>query len=243
MTVIDDLLASLPPDASTQPVRDLAVGLYWTAVAGPRLGLAATPTNIACCFATDVTDAGCLHEWPLGELSKLVRSTHPLEVTIGMAAINARIEVDEADGVEWNARDMLLERGRGRTVVTVGHFPFTDALREVASRMHVLELHPSPGDDPAESAPDLIPQADVIGLTASTLLNGTFERLARLFPPGALVVMLGPSTPLSTVLFDYGVHILGGALIDDPRAALRFVTQGSSLHRVPGLRRFTIARR
>jgi len=242
MTVIDDLLSSVAQDAPTASPHDLAVGLYWTAVAGPHLGLAATPTDITCCFAHDVNDAGCLHEWPLDRLAQLLRSSHPLEVTIGMAALNALIEVDLADGVEWNARDVILERGRGKTVVTVGHFPFTDALREVAEQTYVLELHPTPGDQPAEAAPELIPQADVVGLTASTLLNGTFEALAKLFPPQALVVMLGPSTPLNPVLFDYGVNILGGAVATDPAAALRYVTQGSSLHRVPGLRRFTMVR-
>lgn len=242
MTVIDDLLSSVAPDAPPRPPRDLAVGLYWTAVVGQRMGLAATPTDITCCFAEDASDVGCLHEWPVTELSKLLRSTHPLEVTIGMAALNSQIVVDESQGVDWNARDVILVRGRDKTVVTVGHFPFTDALREVAARLYVLEMHPTPGDQPAEAAPDLIPQADVIGLTASTLLNGTFETLAKWFPPKALVVMLGPSTPLSAVLFDYGVNILGGALVTDPHIALRYVTQGSSLHGVPGVRRFTMSR-
>jgi uncharacterized protein (DUF4213/DUF364 family) len=74
-------------------------------------------------------------------------------------------------------------------------------------------------------------------------LNGTFESLSRLFPSKALVVMLGPSTPLSKVLFDYGVHILGGALVTDPATALHYIGQGSSLHRVPGIRRFTLVKR
>lgn len=242
MTVIDDLLSSVMPDAPSEPPHDVAVGLYWTAVAGPHMGLAATPTDITCCFAEDVDDVGCLHEWPVGRLARLLKSSHPLAVTIGMAALNALIPVDQADGVEWNARDIILERGRGKNVVTVGHFPFTDALREVTDHVHVLELHPTPGDEPAEAAVELIPRSDVIGLTASTLLNGTFEALAKLFPPDALVVMLGPSTPLSPVLFDYGVHILGGVAVTDPAVALRYVMQGSSLHGVPGIRRFTLSR-
>lgn len=245
MTVIDDLLSSVSAGDSPVPAREVRVGLYWTAVQGQRLGLAATRSHTACCFATDVQGAGQLHHRTVNDLALLLRSSHPLEVSIGLAALNALIAtaVDERDGVETNARDILLDRGRGKTVVTVGHFPFTDALRDVAARLWVLELDPGPGDHPAEAAPDLIPQADVIGLTATTLMNDTFDGLARLFPPGALVVMLGPSTPLSPVLFDYGVHMLGGALVDDPAAALDYVGQGASLHRVPGLRRFTLARR
>lgn len=240
MTVIDDLLSSVNADALDVAPHDILVGLYWTAVYGPRLGLAATPTDIKCCGATDVRDVGELHHQPLRALVSLLRSTHPLEVTIGMAALNSLIPVQSQYGAEVNARDVLLERGRHKKVVTVGHFPFTDALREVAARLWVLELDPADGDLPADAAPDVIPQSDVVGLTASTLLNGTFDSLAALFSRDALVVMLGPSTPLSPVLFDHGVTILGGALVTDPATALHYIGQGSSLHGVPGLRRFSM---
>ena len=240
MTVIDDLLSGLPAETKHIPAGDVLVGLYWTAVVGQRLGLAATLTDSTCCWATDVANVGQLHQQTAYDLAAGLRSDHPLEVAIGMAALNALLPVSEQAGVELNARDVLLERGRDRTVVTVGHFPFTDALREVAAKLWVLELNPGEDDQPASAAPELLPQADVIGLTATTLLNGTFETLYKLFPSTALVVMLGPSTPLSSMLFDYGVTILGGALVDDPESVLRYVGQGTSLHRVPGLRRFTM---
>jgi uncharacterized protein (DUF4213/DUF364 family) len=241
MSVIDDLLTSIVhlPDI---PTRDVLVGLYWTAVHGSKVGLAATPTDITCCFAEDVKDVGRLHTRSIRELAEGLRSAHPLEVTIGMAALNSLIEVNEADGVAINARDVILDRGRGQNVATIGHFPFTDALREVSANTWVLELNPTPGDVPADRAPELLPQADVIGLTATTLLNGTFESLAKLFPPRALVVMLGPSTPLSPVLFDYGVNMLGGALVTDPAAAFHYIGQGSSLHGVPGVKRNTLVK-
>jgi hypothetical protein len=241
MTIIDDLLSSVATVGDI-PARKVLVGLYWTAVQGLKVGLAATPTDITCEFAEDVPGAGRLHTRSVAELAHGLRSQHPLEVTIGLAALNALIEVDEAAGVEINAREVILERGRGKNVVTVGHFPFTGALRDVTANTWVLELHPTEGDVPAERAPELLPQADVIGLTASTLLNGTFESLAKLFPPQALVVMLGPSTPLSTVLFDYGVTLLGGSLVIDPDTALHYVMQGSSLHKTPGVKRITLMR-
>jgi uncharacterized protein (DUF4213/DUF364 family) len=242
MTVIDDLLSSVSTTGDVL-AREVWVGLYWTAVKGLKMGLAATPTDIACCSAEDVQNAGELHTRSVGELARGLRSNHPLEVTIGMAALNSLIEVTEGDSVELNAREVILKRGTGKNVATIGHFPFTDALRAVAANTWVLELHPAPGDVPAERAPELVPQADVIGLTATTLLNGTFEALAKLFPPQALVVMLGPSTPLSPVLFDYGVNLLGGALVTDPVTALRYVGQASSLHRMPGVKRITLMKK
>jgi len=240
VSAIADLLSSLPADACDRPVQQVWVGLYWTAVHSQCLGLAATPHDVSCCFAEDVSGVGRLQERTAGQLAALLRSTHPLEVSIGMAALNSLITVDAHEEVELNARALMLERGRGKRVATIGHFPFTDALRQVAAQLWVFELHPAPGDQPADAAPQLLPQADVIGLTASTLLNGTFESLSELFPPEALVVMLGPSTPLSRVLFDYRVDVLAGARVHDPAAALHYVGQGSSLHRVPGLARVTL---
>ncbi len=57
MTVIDDLLSSVT-NARDTAARDVLVGLYWTAVFGSRVGLAATPTDIACCFAEGVSNVG-----------------------------------------------------------------------------------------------------------------------------------------------------------------------------------------
>ncbi|MBI5928021.1 MAG: DUF364 domain-containing protein [Chloroflexi bacterium] len=242
MAAIDDLLTCALAKSSDVLTREVLVGLYWTAVYGQRVGLAATLADATCCDAIDAAGVGQLHYRPIHELINLLRSTHPLEVSIGMAALNSALPVNEQDGVEFNARDLILERGRDKNVVTVGHFPFTDAIRNVAAQLWVLELNPSEGDQPASAAPELIPQADVIGLTATTLMNGTFESLRLLFPSQALVVMMGPSTPLHKVLFDYGVDILAGALVDDPSTLLHYVGQGSSLHRVPGLRRFTMVK-
>ncbi|MCL4394224.1 MAG: DUF364 domain-containing protein [Chloroflexi bacterium] len=239
MNVIEDLLATVcnAPDA---PVEDVRVGLFWTAVRGPRLGLASTQADASCCFASDVTGAGQLQERSAQELAAMLRSSHPVEASIGLAALNALLPIDRAAGVEMNAREYLLEHGRGAKVVMIGHFPFGDLLRQVAAKVWVLELHPSDGDTPAARAAELIPQADVIGLTANTLMNGTFEELAAQFPPRARVVMLGPSTPLSPVLFDYNIDVLGGALVEDAEGVLCRVGQGSSLHGAPGVRRLTM---
>ncbi len=241
MSIIDDLLSSAYnlPDS---PVNQLRVGLFWTGVYGAHLGLASTQNDATCCFAQEVNGVGALHTKSVSELSQFLRSQHPVEASIGMAALNALIPIDAFPNIELNARDVLVERGRGKNVATIGHFPFTDVLRGVAAQTWVLELNPNPGDVPAERAPELLPQADVIGLTATTLLNGTFENLAKYFPAHALVVMLGPTTPLSPVLFDYGVSILGGSVVDDPLTVLHYIEQGTALHKIPGLRRVTIAR-
>jgi hypothetical protein len=165
-----------------------------------------------------------------------------LEVSIGVAAINSLLEIDETRAQELNAAEVLEQRGRGRDVALIGHFPFIEQLRPVVGRLWVIELHPQEGEYPAEAAADLLPKADIVAITGSALINGTLDRLLALCQPSSTVMVLGPSTPLSPVLFEHGAHILSGTRILDEAALLRTVAQGASFHQVEGARRVTLVR-
>jgi uncharacterized protein len=243
--LVDRLLAGL---TSSGPVVDVRIGIHWTAVvadtlAGRRGGLAATqmvrdPEH----GRPAVRDAGKLIGRDARELAGLARSDSLTERSIGFAALNALLEVDEAACVDRNAEDLILERGRGRRVAIVGHFPFVPKVREAADTCWVLELNPGAGDLPAERAPEVIPQADVVAITGMTLINGTFEALAALPRPDAYVVVLGPSTPLSPLLFEHGVDAISGAVIMDIPAVLAAVSQGANFRQIPGKRLLTMTR-
>ncbi len=242
MGVLDELLTAALTGAPRDPAVRVAVGVYYTAVQSRGVGLAATEVRAGCCEAAHHGWIGHLHERSAVEMLPLLRSDDPLEAAIGLAALNSLIDVPQAAATEDNAAGLLIERGRGRHVVTVGHFPFTAELRAAAGRLDVLELNPGPGDLPAKRAPEVLADADVVGLTGTTILNGTFDGLERLLPPKAYVVMVGPTTPLSSVLFDHHVDVLAGSVVTDADALFCSLVEGASRRELAGWRRLTLAR-
>jgi len=239
VSIVNDLLQRLPEDAE---VRSVLVGAHWTAVCSRHCGLASTVIADKPHGHARVREVGRLHLKTAHELAEYARSEDPLEASIGVAAINSLIEADPKCAVELNAADVLAEKGRGRKVALVGHFPFIPALRRAAAELWVLERHPSEGEYPADMADKLLPLADVVAITGTALINHTLDHLMGLARAEALILVLGPSTPLSSVLLDHGASLLSGAIVADEAAALRTIAQGAVLPQVEGLRLLTIAR-
>ena len=243
MNTIERLLESLKADA---PVRQVLVGAFWTAVVldtdPPRCGLASTLRPVTHPGGPPVPQAGRLLERSGRELAEWLCSASTLEASIGMAAFNALLNVKVESCIEVNAEDVIIERGAGRRVAIVGHFPFVERVRQAAGECWVLELNPRSGDVPAVRAAEILPQADVVALTGTSLTNHTFDDLIGLCRPDAFVILLGGSAPLTPVLFDYRVDAVAGTLVVDAPAALRAVSQGATFRQIPGKRLLTMMR-
>jgi uncharacterized protein (DUF4213/DUF364 family) len=236
MTILDDLIASLPED---RPVRSVLVGVHWTVVGSRHCGMAATLTSNHLHGHRQVRDVGRLHQKSARELAEWAHSTELLEASIGVAAINSMLDVDESAFREMNASEVLTSRGRGKNVALIGHFPFIQQLRPVVGQLWVIEQHPMEDEYPSEAAADLIPQADIVAITGSTFVNHTLDGLLSLCPPQATVMLLGPSTPLSPILFNHRVNIICGARVIAEGAVLRTVGQGASFRQVAGVKLLT----
>ncbi|KPL20316.1 MAG: hypothetical protein AMJ93_12225 [Anaerolineae bacterium SM23_84] len=246
MTIIDALLSSLNVEV---PVHDVRIGKHWTAVAamtplGMRGGLASSVSALDrhTHGQPPVGDAGRLLEHHAADLAGLIRSQSIAEASVGLATINALLNVDEEACVEVNAADILVSQGAGKRVAVVGHFPFIRRVRRAAKTLWVLELRPRGDDLSASRAAETIPQADVVGITGSTLVNHTFDDIVALCRPDAYVVVMGGSTPLSSLFFDFGVDAVAGTYVVDVEAVLRAVSQGATFRQIPGKRLLTLFR-
>ena len=243
MSTIDALLNSLQADA---PVRQVLVGAFWTAVVlgtdPPGCGLASTLRAETHDEGPPDRQPGRLREHSGRELAEWLRSPRILEASIGMAAFNALLEVDESACTDLNAEEVIVQQGAGRRVAVVGHFPFVERVRQEAEACWVLELRPRPGDLSAAHAEEVLPQADVVALTGTSLLNHTFDDLVSLCRPEAFVLLLGASAPLSPVLLEHGVDAVSGTKVVDVPAVLRAVGEGATFRQIPGKRLLTMMR-
>lgn len=234
MEIYQSLLKILPTEEL--PVRQLVVGVHWTLVCSRHCGLASTLVNCGPHGHSRVRDVGALLQKSANELAQWVLSDNYLEASIGMAAINSLIDVDETKLVQINASEIIAREGKNKNVVIVGHFPFVKDIKGIPNNCWVIEKQPYGDDFPEDAAEEYIPKADVVAITGTAFINHTIENLLRLRKPDSLVMVLGPSTPLSPVLFEYGITYLSGARVDDPIIAVNTIMQGAILPQVKGIR-------
>ena len=238
--VLNDILSSLQTDCK---VSDIRTCVYWTAVTSFRCGLASSmATSFLPSKGHQVESAGNLLPAGAKALAQLSLSSRILEASIGIAAINSLLPIDESLCVDLNAEEEIRTRGEGKRVAVIGHFPFVKDLRTKTQELWVFELpgRGRPGDITGNEIETLLPQAEIVGITSTTLINHTLGDILSLIAPDAYKIMLGPSTPLSPVLFDYGFDALSGSIVVDRNQALNCISQGANFRQVKGVRKVTI---
>ena len=242
----------LDDDLDRIVVERAVVGLFFT---GVKLntgiaGACATPLRsipeAVCCpsSAMAMPFPGKLRGRPARELLKETEAPSGIRRAIGVATMNALADmcwqrratpaVELRAGVDaYDAADIQ----PGERVVVVGAFvPFLKALKRSGQHFTVLEMDPAtlkPDElahfRPADEARLVVPSADVVLITGTTLLNDTLENLLALCRPEARVVMVGPTVGLlPDALLRRGVDVLGGVRVTAPDAFLDVLAEGGS---------------
>ncbi|HNX44228.1 MAG TPA: DUF364 domain-containing protein [Bacteroidales bacterium] len=130
--------------------------------------------------------------------------------------------------------DLLNLDGQKRICIVGAFQDYIKKLAGSGHQLHVLELNKDALTEeqqqyyvPAADAPAVIPVADIIILTGSTLVNNTLDNLLTLIPAGKQAVVVGPSSSLiPDILFKYNVSIIGATKITDPDRMFAIVAEG-----------------
>ena len=230
--ILVDIIDSIDEDARVKEVRR---GIFWTAVVSRFCGLSSTMLWEQC--NRDEKEESLFKsytEMKAKELARLSFSHNILDASLGVAAINSLIKIDDSQCIEKNAGDILLEIGKGKNVSVVGHFPFTEDLRKVSKHLWVIEKEKRlrTGDYPEEDAEKYLGVSDIVAISSITLINHTLSDLLVLCNRKAIKILLGPTTPLSNVLFDYGIDIISGIIVTDETKVLKFIGEGANFRQL-----------
>jgi len=237
-TILNFLYEHIESSAKDRRIADLRVGLSYVGVRldNDTSGLAAVVPDITSRGCTALSDAGKYAGSPAADLLLgLKAGKNVLQRAIGLATANALIELP-AGPMEDREATTYFNLKPGDKVAMVGLFsPLVERIRATGAILTVIEKNPqrlellSP-DDRQQALKD----CDVAIITATTLLNHTFEETIAALGQPRVVALMGPSTPLVPDIFrDTPVTHLGGALVVDSGRALQIISEGGG---TPALR-------
>jgi hypothetical protein len=225
---------------SDAKVAGVCLGQVWTfcktqLAEETCLGLAMSPPQ-----TSRILDfPGTLVGKTLTELASWVNEWEACKATIGMAAINCSLNSQPLMAAQRLGAGNLavfehfLPQLHGKKVVIIGRYPGIEAYQNQFD-VTILERQPQGNDFPDPACEFLLPQADWVFLSGSTIANKTFPRLAQL-SQHATTVLMGPSVPWLSQMAEFGIDYLAGVRVEDTIALEQTVAEGG------GVRIFTQA--
>jgi uncharacterized protein (DUF4213/DUF364 family) len=217
---------------STETVADrLLIGLVWTMCQSSNtIGLSMSPQ-----FATRTLSwSGDLAGKSLIDLAAWILEWEPYQASVAMSAINTCLNTrampdsialdNRAEDTNLTVFEYFLPQLSGKNVVVVGRYPGIERYQDQIA-LTILEKEPGIGDYPDAACEHLIPGADWVFLTASSIPNKTFPRLAEL-ATHAKTVLMGPTTPWLPQLHEFGINYLAGIEVTEPETLYRTIAEG-----------------
>ena len=217
---------------SSDAVADrILIGLVWTLCQSSHtVGLSMSPQ-----FATRTLSwSGELAGKSLKDLATWILEWEPYQASVAMSAINTCLNTRSMpdsialDNTEEDSNlavfEHFLPQLSAKKVAVIGRYPGIERYQNQVE-LTILEKKPGSDDYPDAACEFLIPQADWVFLTASSIPNKTFPRLAEL-ATHAKTVLMGPTTPWLPQLHEFGIDYLAGVEVTDTETLYRTVAEG-----------------
>jgi uncharacterized protein len=213
-------------------VKRLLLGLNWSVLelegpSGHSTGICFSPLDTP----RNLPWPGSLRGRPVQELAGWISRWDPTEAVVGTAVCNAAIELAGscAADARWlhnsapghlKVFEHFASQLAGKQVVIIGRYPGMERF-DGRFEYHCIERRGSDNTLPDAAANFLIPQADWVFITASSIANKTLPQLLSLCALGKQthtlnVVLMGPSLPWLRQWADFGVDYLAGVTVNDP---------------------------
>lgn len=233
-------------------VERVAIGIFFTGVklSNGSGGLCFTPIKeipeAVCCPSSlrALPWSGTFRGRPVTEFLDALFDKSPMKRAVGIAVLNA-LSASFFDG--FPPADYSVERGsdalevieipENAHVVVIGALvPILMRLKRRGTPFSIIEMDPRtlkademPFWVPVEKTKEVVPHADLLVITGTTLLFHSLEPILACAKPGAQIVLVGPTASmLPAAFFRRGVSVLGGDLVTHPDDLLDILCEGGS---------------
>ncbi len=222
-----EILNKLIENIEDYEIKDSLVGVFETIIESKYCGISST---LKPAYRKPYNNIDIIGN-SAKKVAKLALSDNELEASIGIATINSALNRDNLKLKKINAYDLLPNYNN---VGVVGRFPFIKKLKHQINKLYVFELFPQKGEYHSKYLKNYINELDILAITATTLINHTFEELVKYKTNKTKIILLGPSTPLSPILFDYGIDIISGTIIKDKDLFINGIKEGKGFKNLKG---------
>ncbi len=256
--IVDQLLAAVKekiPELDRLIVEKACIGLGYTGVKldSGHAGLCHTLSHEMSPYCCQVSDrAGKIAGSLAIDIAHMAKSWEVSESVLGFAALNALSQVFfETEAASYDLKpsnliDELQVKPRD-VVVMVGCLgPFIQPLKERAQALFIIERSSvlrEEGMFPDTAAEELLPKADVVVATGSTLANGTIDRIVELSKNAKEFALVGPSANvIPDPLFNRRVTVIGGVKVLDAERMIQIIAEGGGTRQLKPVTEFITIR-
>ncbi len=234
MSIRDKIRQHVWKSAENHRTKDIRIGLGYTAVMldNGQVGLAYTPhrdvPNGCSLFPNFMPEK----DIPAKELLKLITSDNTIETAVGLAAANA---IASANLNGYTTGDVLEMNPLTSDdyVGMVGNFaPMVSSIRKKAAKLIIFEQIDQPKGDliPTAEIENRLPECTVALITATSIINHSFDRIINAAGNCREIIILGASTPLIPDIFSTTpVTCLSGVVVTDAQEILRIISFGGGM--------------
>lgn len=227
----DDLINGIQDDIK---VESIFVGAHWVGVKS-EMGLGIAMRMADAHIKPDFV--GKIKGMKLKDLASYIKSWDMHAASLGTAAVNSfyngknnqknLITNTPNNEKDKSVFDLVYDKVKGKNVTVIGHFPNLAKLSEICN-LTILERKPFENDLPDMACEYILHEQDYLFATGVTLINKTYPRLAELAEK-AVKYMVGPSTPLTNIMFKHNADVLAGSVFTNEKEAAELFIEGAQL--------------
>jgi uncharacterized protein (DUF4213/DUF364 family) len=234
MLLIDKIIREKENELKSISIKDYVIGISYIAVeTNAGIGLSYTFRNLlpSGCSVGDMNLTGMTGI----NAALLSFDPDPLKAAIGIAVINS---LNKPYGKNISITEKF--DFNNKHIAMIGYFrPVVKQIEPLVKKLDIFELKLTEKTLPSYYAKRILPDADLVLITGTSLIIHTTDEFLPYINKSAEVIFMGPTTPICNTLLKHG-HI-AGSIVSDKKGAIKAISQGAGMRKLkPYITKFFI---